>query len=758
MKFIATTLSAALLLATTHARASTNFQGAAIYLPTNASPGLQQAAADLRDYLQKLTGDTLTVKSVADTTGIPVDVPSFVLGDLAIASGLSVPATEYGVDGFAYDVSGKLVRMAGESSAATHFAVADFLERQGVRWFTPGPFGEDVPRRDTLWLPDAPVRQVPSFLARNPWYNAGQPAGSTVTDKKEFDLWCLRNKVGGGVILDCAHAWESVLAASGGRAKLFAEHPDWFGLVNGQRVANQFNLTHPAVVELFAKHYRQKLAGKPHDVRALLSISPDDGLVRDESPASREFVSRNDLTFPQLPDASDLVLQFCNAVQDKVTAEYPNVRLGVLIYSNYQAGPRNVKLSPNLLPVFAPLHFDRYHAVGDPRSPTRSMLERTVDRVAGQGMTFGWYDYSFLCPDSLMPFTRLQMVGSDLPKLYAKGCRYYVIETAKNWPNYLPDYFLMAKLLWNVNADQRALLDEFYPRYFGAAGQPMRAYLDELSAAYQAVRFSAGNKEFVGTVFTPQRLASLRKLMNKAVALAKTDKILAHRVGLFERVLAQGERFMAMREAINRFDFPAAQRLNEEILHSWDEALVYDPLTTSEFLKKAWYSPFYGDHVATVAGWMRDATILHRFPDEWPAYFDFTDTGELEAAMGDDTPLFGFMKLKTYSACLAEQGWERYRGPIWYRQTLPPLRVPAGKKAALLIAGADCQTQAWVDGQLVGEQDASNFGPLLFEIPTLDPARAQHTVTLRIVNYTKGGSANELGTGGLLRPVAIIAR
>ena len=43
--------------------------------------------------------------------------------------------------------SGKLVRLAGETPQSTAFAVADFLERQGVRWYTPGPYGEVVPKR-----------------------------------------------------------------------------------------------------------------------------------------------------------------------------------------------------------------------------------------------------------------------------------------------------------------------------------------------------------------------------------------------------------------------------------------------------------------------------------------------------------------------------------------------------------------------------------------------------------------------------------
>ena len=111
-------------------------------------------------------------------------------------------------------------------------------------------------------------------------------------------------------------------------------------------------------------------------------------------------------------------MHFCNQVIEKLNAEYPHVRVCTYIYANFQVGPQKVKVNPHVIAMFAPLSFDRYHHTGDPRSRTRTLLAEAVEKFSKQAGQFGWYDYSFLCPDAMMPFTRLHMVSHDLPYLY----------------------------------------------------------------------------------------------------------------------------------------------------------------------------------------------------------------------------------------------------------------------------------------------------------------------------------------------------
>lgn len=719
------------------------FRGAAVYVPGD-DPDLQAAAADLAQYVQRMTGVDLKVVPAKDAAAIAADRWAFVLDSLAVARGLKPPKTEYGLDGMAYDVSGKQVRFSGETPLATAFAIADFLERQGVRWYTPGPYGEVVPKRTTLDLPVQPVVQTPSMLSRNPWYDGGE-AGAKAEDWKLLHEWTRRNKARGGIAVGHGHIWENILASSGGRQKLFAEHPDWFGEVEGKRVPGQLCMTHPRMIQLFVDYYKKQLEGKPKDVHQILSICPDDGMIYCTCANCRKHIFQQDPIIPSVPDTSDLVMHFCNQVVEKLNAEYPNVRLCTYIYANFQVGPQKVRVHRHVIGMFAPLSFGRYHHTGDPRSASRMLLARAVERFSASAGQFGWYDYSFLCPDAMVPFTRLHIVSHDLPYLYEKGLRYWTIETARNWPNYTPDYYLTAKLTWDVRLDQKKLLDEFFSLYFGPAGTAMRAYFDELIAGYTSLPFSAGNKEFMGSVFTPARLQKLRDLMNQATAAAQSDPVLAHRVRLFERTLRQGERFMAMRAATNAFDFQRAQQINEEIILGFDKAIAFDRLTACEFVRDYWYAAYYGNNVKQVAAWTRDAQVLHRFPDQWPAVLQEKD---------EPAPAEYPTALKTYSACLAEQGKETFRGAIWYRMAFPAPPVPAGKKLFVLFAGIDDTMTVWVDGKEIGKASSGSFGPALLEMPPLDAGKPEHLLVVRVSNR----GVSELGTGGLIRPVCLIAR
>ena len=203
---------------------------------------------------------------------------------------------------------------------------------------------------------------------------------------------------------------------------------------------------------------------------------------------------------------------------------------------------------------------------------------------------------------------------------------------------------------------------------------------------------------------------------------------------------------MAMRDATNRCDFQQAQRINEEVIKGFGDAIAFDRLTACEFVRDYWYAAYYGNNVKQVAAWTKDAAILHRFPDQWPAVLDAKDGPE---------PSQYPLKLKTYSACLAEQGYETFRGTIWYRQTFPTPTVPPGKKLFLLIAGFDDNLDR------VGRRRERSARPR--PGPSALPCwksrasmRRSVSTPLSSASPTRASANSE--PAGLLRPVCLIAR
>jgi hypothetical protein len=574
-----------------------------------------------------------------------------------------------------------------------------------------------------------------------------------------FAQWGWRNRTTPAKRMGLSHMCASVFRSNDlTREEAFAKHPDWFATVGGKKIPRQLNLLNEEVVDLFVSHYKhvleKQLKGKPRDTPVVLSLSPDDQVIVNESAEAAPFLASKDVIFTHLPDATDYLIQFNNRVVEKLNQDYPNVRLSFYVYSNYQNAPNKVKMNPNLIPFLAPLNFSRYHALTDRTKSSRSLLANIVERWHATGATLGWRDYSFLCPDAMLPFNRLHMTRKDIPWLHENGVRYLSLETVSNWPNLIPELYLLTRLMWDTQLDQEAELKEFYTKFFGPAAGPMEAYITAVSQAYNQLPFSSGNKEFVESVFTSKLLKSLRENIDSAKKAAAGDEIVLHRIGLIETSLRQAERFMAMRAAVNRFDYAEAEKYNAEILLAFDDDIKFDPHTDTLFVKDAWYRRFYGNQVTKVHEWLQGAEVLYVFPDEWPAHFDFTKTGEAEGLNHPDAAIFDLFALKTYSRSLAEQGWEKFRGDIWYRQHFPKIQAPAGKELFLVFGGIDRFLKVWVNGKKIGEGTGERaFDPILMPLGNV-ALGATNSLTVRVNNE----SPNELGVGGLLRPVTIIAK
>lgn len=65
----------------------------------------------------------------------------------------------------------------------------------------------------------------------------------------------------------------------------------------------------------------------------------------------------------------------------------------------------------------------------------------------------------------------------------------------------------------------------------------------------------------------------------------------------------------------------------------------------------------------------------------------------------------------------------------------------------------DSQARVWLNGQDLGEQRASNFGLLEFDISAAVRRDAANELLVAVDNTFP----NEIGTGGLLRPALIYA-
>ena len=242
----------------------------AIALTEDASELTRYAASELQKYLELVTGERLPVKM-----------------DACASNAIRL---ELSADGFAsakHDrirvfADGDSLVLHGENQIAVLYAVYDFLQEFcNVRFFAPGAEFEDVPRTDELIIPSnrlpwehgsamairdfvnrtnshdalsfAVKSRVNTVLGCGPWLNGSEKANPVNAALiHSFGL-----KVRGP-----GHSWKHFVPDD----SLFAEHPEYFPLLNGRRTVTGRTacFSNPFVQNIFRDKVRAYLKEHPY--------------------------------------------------------------------------------------------------------------------------------------------------------------------------------------------------------------------------------------------------------------------------------------------------------------------------------------------------------------------------------------------------------------------------------------------------------------------------------------------------------------
>jgi len=206
------------------------------------------AAHDLQHYVEMSTGAKLPIvsdKEEFDGAAIPVGASrrTDLLG-LDIPDGFTAERRE---EEYMILCRDNTLVLAGNDLAHYHgtpYAVYEFLNRLGVRWFMPSEFGEVVPRMKTIRVDEIDFRDKPDFALRNWWLHA------TPRMYAEEHLWKLRNKAGpvSSVKIPGDGSIDQYLPHD-----RFDEHPEWFVKnADGTPIKSMPSLSHPDVPALVA--------------------------------------------------------------------------------------------------------------------------------------------------------------------------------------------------------------------------------------------------------------------------------------------------------------------------------------------------------------------------------------------------------------------------------------------------------------------------------------------------------------------------
>ena len=538
---------------------------AQIILPAQPTYLEEYAAAQLQTYLAKISGAKLPVLKEGETGTASF---SFFLGGTrqAAAAGVAPDERRMGRDGFALRSVRDGLIVLGNNDLGTAFGVYELLERYfDVRWFMPGELGEYVPRHNTIRLGRVKLIFKPSFRVR--WVGEGE--------------WSLRQRMNAYVKAaghDVGINWKwhfhtfRVLIPP---EKYYAEHPEYFALVNGKRTmtndkthGNQLCTANPAVVREVGKNLIATLDAEPGI--EIITLVPNDGEGFCECERCRALDEPGHDWFSTY---SRRLALFDNEVAKLVNEKYPRVLIKVGAYAMYARPPadKDYRPEPNLLFQLCHLYFCHNHPVDSdtcragqtykpkpeflPNQEFRRILDQWL-KLSPHLFVYEYYTIGGISRANL-PWPLVHTLRRDIPYYHKRGVEgFYTQFSAQRWHQLGLNYYLAAKLCWNADLNVDALLEDYFAKFYGPAAAPMRDYFMAMERSMQrwdgcvsyGLQGVTGMKVIGPKIFTPEVTAGMGASLERAERLASGDDTLAERVGLARRMHAE------TREALNQIN------------------------------------------------------------------------------------------------------------------------------------------------------------------------------------------------------------
>lgn len=336
-----------------------------------------------------------------------------------------------------------------------------FLERTvAARWFIPGECGEDIPRRDGITIPTRTIIDRPGYFSRDLDGIAGTGSGKN---------WYARNKLVARI--SHGHTMHNLVTAADVRAdKRFLPKLEngTFIPTAGASINWQPNYLAEGLAEFVADKAKKHFKQRPHWMEFV--VGQNDTYRYDQSANSLARISPIKY-FRKRPSYSNIVFSFINAVAELVEKSNPGKIVVTYAYDNTEAVP-DFKVRRNVIPFLTADRsgwFDPSFAAED---------AELIKKWANAGPLFiGIYDYLYGAP-FLVPRPTLWAVTDPIPFAFSSGARAYFAEMKPNWALDGPKPWLAAQLLWNPHANATELINEYYRRFFGQAGEVMRQFYE----------------------------------------------------------------------------------------------------------------------------------------------------------------------------------------------------------------------------------------------------------------------------------------
>lgn len=363
-------------------------------------------------------------------------------------------------EGFCIRGDGEHITITGNTSRGVLYGVYRFLEIFcNFRCFT-----KEVERIDTfdvLKIELDEIREEPAFDFREAYFRNAFEGDFCAKSHFNSSLADLSKARGGRMKwFNFHHSFVDLVNPN----IYFDEHPEYFSLVDGERMAlSQLCLTNPEVAEVAEKTLRSWIENNPECT--VFSVAQNDNYRCCECPACQALTEEEGS--PAGP-----VIHFVNKLADAIREDYPHVLLHTFAYKHTVPAPRHVVARDNVIVRLCSFTC-QYHkpfevlAKENPGSEDAVFVNALQDWKQHASQIHIW-DYATNFHNYLQPFFNFHNMAENIRYFKREGVRGVMEQGnfAYGGGAAMDDLksYIIGRLLWNPETD----IDEEMQRYFRA--------------------------------------------------------------------------------------------------------------------------------------------------------------------------------------------------------------------------------------------------------------------------------------------------
>ncbi len=484
-----------------------------ITIGKNASESEQWAAKELQHWLAQLNGAVFPIK----TDDEEIAEHEIIIGwnkHLLANLGLDAEKPDDDDETYHYKNVGSNILLWGGKERGSMYAVFSFLENEmGCRWYTPGV--TVIPPKEKFIFNYINHTESPTLRVRNDFYY------------EAFDpIWAARNKINGA--MNSRQQKGGVEGYWGVHtlfpfvppAEFYDEHPEYYSLIDGERIYEraQLCLTNPDVLDIVTERLKKTIRENPDNL--IYSVSQNDWRNPCQCVKCRAIAEKEG-------SESGPIIWFVNQVAERIKDEFPDKYVGTLAYQYTRKPPANIIPHDNVVVRFCSIECCFAHDFNSCSENTEFLTD--LEGWAAIAPHMYIWDYVVNFSHYILPYPNFKVLQPNI-KTFIDNKAIGIMEQAA-YQSRGGEFaelraYLIGKLLWNADVDADEVINDFMAGYYGRSGQYIRSYFDFLHSKITPETHIHLGLRPDDIIFSGNFVGEAEKIFDKAEKVADNEEIL----------------------------------------------------------------------------------------------------------------------------------------------------------------------------------------------------------------------------------------